>query len=160
MFRQKFRQFLKYSLFLQDTKNRSMNDKTQHPSNTTYQGTLMDTLGITFTRLSPGRTEAVMPVEKRVCQPFGLLHGGATLALAESVAGQGSLILCEPGEVAAGIQVSGNHVSSAKEGDTVHAIGTIIHQGRSMHVWNVDIFTSAGRLVSTVRVTNSILKRR
>lgn len=120
----------------------------------------MDTLGITFTRLSPGLTEAVMPVEKRVCQPFGLLHGGATLALAESVAGQGSLILCEPDEVAAGVQVSGNHISSAKEGDKVHAVGTIIHQGRSMHIWNVDIFTSAGRLVSTVRVTNSILKRR
>lgn len=86
--------------------------------------------------------------------------GGATLALAESVAGQGSLALCAPDEVAAGIQVSGNHVSPAKEGDQVKAVGTLIHQGRSSHVWNIDIFTSAGRLVSTVRVVNSILKRK
>ena len=137
-----------------------MDDKTQHPINTAYRGTLMETLDITFTHLSPGHTEAVMPVGKRVCQPFGLLHGGASLALAESVAGQGSLILCEPDEVAAGVHVSGNHVSPAKEGDQVKAVGTLIHQGRTTHIWNVDIFTSAGKLVSTVRVVNSILKRR
>ncbi|HBF96626.1 MAG TPA: Cof-type HAD-IIB family hydrolase, partial [Porphyromonadaceae bacterium] len=85
---------------------------------------------------------------------------GATLALAESVAGQGSLTLCAPDEMAAGIQVSGNHISPAKEGDQVHAVGTLVHQGRSSHIWNIDIFTSAGRLVSTVRVVNSILKRK
>jgi len=122
--------------------------------------TLMGTLGIVFTRLSPGHIEAEMPVEKRSCQPFGILHGGATLALAESVAGQGSMILCGEDEVAAGVQVSCNHISSAREGDMVHAVGTLIHQGRSSHVWNVDIHTSAGRLVSSVRVANSILKRR
>jgi len=122
--------------------------------------TLMGNLGIVFTRLSPGHIEAEMPVEKRSCQPFGILHGGATLALAESVAGQGSMILCGEDEVAAGVQVSCNHISSAREGDMVHAVGTLIHQGRSSHVWNVDIHTSAGRLVSSVRVANSILKRR
>ncbi len=121
--------------------------------------TLMETLGINFTHLSPGRIEAEMPVEKRTCQPFGILHGGATLALAETVAGQGSLMLCADDEVAAGIQVSGNHISSVKEGDTVHAVGTIIHKGRSTHVWNVDIFSPAGKLVSSVRVVNSILKK-
>jgi len=128
--------------------------------NTANTHTLMGTLGIAFTHLSPGRIEAEMPVEKRACQPFGILHGGATLALAESVAGQGSMILCGEDEVAAGVQVSCNHISSAREGDKVHAVGTIIHQGRTSHVWNVDIHTSAGRLVSSVRVANSILKRR
>ena len=146
-----------------------MNQTSQNPAerefsaeeiNAANSRTLMGTLGIAFTLLSPGRIEAVMPVEKRICQPFGLLHGGATLALAESVAGQGSMMLCGPDEVAAGVQVSCNHISSAKEGDKVHAVGTIIHRGRSSHIWNVDIFTSAGRLVSSVRVTNSILKRR
>ncbi len=122
--------------------------------------TLMGTLGIIFTHLSPDRIEAEMPVEKRACQPFGILHGGATLALAESVAGQGSMILCGEDEVAAGVQVSCNHISSAREGDKVHAVGTLIHRGRSSHVWNVDIHSSAGRLVSSVRVVNSILKRR
>ncbi|MDD2314813.1 MAG: PaaI family thioesterase, partial [Proteiniphilum sp.] len=122
--------------------------------------TLMETLGIEFTLLSPGRVEAVMPVGKHVCQPFGILHGGATLALAESIAGQGSLLLCEADEIPAGIQVSCNHVSSAREGDKVRAVGTIIHRGRSTHVWNIDIFTASGKLVSSVRVVNSILKKR
>ncbi|HAR37675.1 MAG: hypothetical protein A2W86_04445 [Bacteroidetes bacterium GWD2_45_23] len=122
--------------------------------------TLMETLGIEFTLLSPERTEAVMPVGKHVCQPFGILHGGATLALAESVAGQGSLLLCETDEVPAGIQVSCNHVSSAREGDKVRAVGTIIHKGRTIHVWNIDIFTASDKLVSSVRVVNSILKKR
>ena len=122
--------------------------------------TLMETLGIEFTLLSPERTEAVMPVDRHVCQPFGILHGGATLALAESVAGQGSLLLCEADEMPAGIQVSCNHVSSAREGDKVRAVGTIIHRGRSIHVWNIDIFTSTDKLVSSVRVVNSILKKR
>jgi hypothetical protein len=123
------------------------------------RGILMETLGISFTHLSPGRCEAVMPVEKKVCQPFGILHGGATLALAETVAGQGSLMLCAEGEVPAGIQVSGNHISSAREGETVHAVGTILQQGRSIHVWNVDITTADGRMISSVRVINSILKK-
>jgi hypothetical protein len=122
--------------------------------------TLMETLGIEFTLLSPERTEAVMPVDRHVCQPFGILHGGATLALAESVAGQGSLLLCEADEMPAGIQVSCNHVSSVREGDKVRAVGTIIHRGRSIHVWNIDIFTSTDKLVSSVRVVNSILKKR
>lgn len=122
--------------------------------------TLMETLGIEFTLLSPERTEAVMPVDRHVCQPFGILHGGATLALAESVAGQGSLLLCEADEMPAGIQVSCNHVSSVREGDKVRAVGTIIHRGRSTHVWNIDIFTTSDKLVSSVRVVNSILKKK
>lgn len=122
--------------------------------------TLMETLGIEFTLLSPGRVEAVMPVGKHVCQPFGILHGGATLALAESIAGQGSLLLCEADEIPAGIQVSCNHVASAREGDKVRAVGTIIHRGRSTHVWNIDIFTTSDKLVSSVRVVNSILKKK
>lgn len=122
--------------------------------------TLMETLGIEFTLLSPERIEAVMPVGKQVCQIFGMLHGGATLALAESVAGQGSFLLCEADEMPAGIQVSGNHVSSAREGDVVRAVGTIIHKGRTTHVWNIDILTASNKLVSSVRVVNSILKKR
>ena len=120
----------------------------------------MDTLGISFTHLASERVEAEMRVEKRVCQPFGLLHGGASLALAESVAGQGSLALCDADHIPVGIQVSANHISSAKEGDTVHAIGTLLQRGRTTHVWNVDIFASDKTLVSSVRVVNRIVKRR
>jgi len=122
--------------------------------------TLMASLGIRFTHLSPGRCEAVMAVEKKVCQPFGILHGGATLALAETVAGQGSLMLCSEEEVPAGIQVSGNHLSPVKEGETVHAVGTVLQKGRTIHIWHIDVTAGDGRIISTVRVVNSILKRR
>jgi Cof subfamily protein (haloacid dehalogenase superfamily) len=121
---------------------------------------LMGNLGIQYTYASEDRVEATMPVDERTRQPFGILHGGATLALAETVAGLGSLILCKPDEIIMGMQVSGNHLSSAHEGDTVRAVGAIIHKGRSSHVWNVDVFTSTDKLVSSVRVVNSILKKR
>ena len=121
---------------------------------------LMGNLGIQYTYADQDRVEATMPVDHRTRQPFGILHGGATLALAETVAGLGSMILCQPDEMVVGMQVSGNHISSALEGDPVRAVGTIVHKGRSSHVWNVDVFTSTNKLVSTVRVVNSVMKKR
>jgi Cof subfamily protein (haloacid dehalogenase superfamily) len=120
---------------------------------------LAGNLGIQYTYASENRVEATMPVDHRTRQPFGILHGGATLALAETVAGLGSMILCRPDEVMVGMQVGGNHLSSAHEGDTVRAVATIIHRGRSSHVWNVDVFTSTDKLISSVRVLNSIMKK-
>lgn len=128
--------------------------------NAQSKSTLMGNLGIQYTFASPERVEATMPVDHRNRQPFGILHGGATLALAETVAGLGSMVACQPDEFVVGMQVSGNHISSAHEGDTVRAVGTIVHLGRSSHVWNVDVFTSTGKLVSSIRVVNSVMKRR
>ena len=121
---------------------------------------LMGNLGIQYTYASDERVEATMPVDYRTRQPFGILHGGATLALAETVAGLGSMIICEPDEIVVGMQVSGNHISSAHEGDTVRAVATIVHKGRSSHVWNVDVFTSTNKLVSSIWVVNSVIKKR
>ena len=121
---------------------------------------LMGNLGIQYTYASDERVEATMPVDYRTRQPFGILHGGATLALAETVAGLGSMIICEPDEIVVGMQVSGNHISSAHERDTVRAVGTILHKGRSSHIWNVDVFTSTNKLVSSIRVVNSVIKKR
>jgi len=138
-----------------------------HPSNVPLdqlnaqtRHSLMGNLGIQYTYASEDRVEATMPVDERTRQPFGILHGGATLALAETVAGLGSMILCQPDEIVVGMQVSGNHISSAHEGDTVLAVGTIVHKGHSSHVWNVDVFTSTNKLVSSVRVVNSVMKKR
>ena len=121
---------------------------------------LMGNLGIQYTYASEDRIETTMPVDERTRQPFGILHGGATLALAETVAGLGSMLTVKPDEIVVGMQVSGNHISSAHEGDTVRAVATIIHRGRSSHVWNVDVFTSTDKLVSSIRVVNSILKKK
>ena len=122
--------------------------------------TLMGNLGIQYTFASAERVEATMPVDHRTRQPFGILHGGATLALAETVAGLGSMIACQPDEFVVGMQVSGKHVSSAHEGDTVRAVCTPVHLGRSSHVWNVNVFTSTDKLVSSIRVVNSVMKKR
>ncbi|MDR2854371.1 MAG: Cof-type HAD-IIB family hydrolase [Prevotellaceae bacterium] len=128
--------------------------------NANTKNSLIANLGIQYTYASPTRIEATMPVDIRTRQPFGILHGGATLALAETVAGLGSMLICQPTEMIVGVQISGNHVSAAYEGDTVRAIATIIHKGSSLHVWNVDIFTSTDKLVSSVRVLNSVLQKR
>lgn len=121
---------------------------------------LCEHLGIRFVSMEEGLVTATMPVDERTCQPFGILHGGASLALAESVAGQGSLQLCHQGYVPCGIQVSGNHLRMVRLGQTVTAQGRLLYGGKSQHVWSVDIMAPDGELVSTVRVVNQIVKRR
>lgn len=103
----------------------------------------------------PDTCMAKMHVDKRNMQPFGYLSGGAILALAETLAGVGSSSLC-PGDIVVGMNVQANHVHSTKEGDTITAIGTIIHQGRQTHVWNITVTNEASQLVSSISVTNFV----
>ncbi len=121
---------------------------------------LCERLGIRFTLIEEGLAKATMPVDERTCQPFGVLHGGASLALAESVAGHGSVPLCSPGYTPCGIQVSGNHLRMVPKGTSVEATGRLIYRGRTQHIWTVDITTPDGRLVSTARVVNQLVKNR
>lgn len=103
----------------------------------------------------PDTCMARMHVDERNRQPFGYLSGGAILALAETLAGVGSSALC-PGCMCVGMNVNGNHVHSAAEGETVTAMGHLVHRGGQTHVWRVDVTNDAGRLISTVNVTNFI----
>jgi uncharacterized protein (TIGR00369 family) len=102
---------------------------------------------------------ARMKVDERNRQPFGFLSGGASLALAENVAGVGSSSLC-PGCACVGIEVSGSHVKAVSEGDTVTAFARLANKGTTLHVWHVEIKNSAGELISTVRVTNYVIKHK
>ena len=99
---------------------------------------------------------ATMKVDERNRQPFGFLSGGASLALAENLAGVGSSALC-PGKICVGISVSGSHVKAVSEGDTVTALARLVQKGKRLHVWNVEITDSAGDIISTVTVTNYII---
>lgn len=117
-------------------------------------------LGIKFQTVQEGYVKATMPVDARTCQPFGILNGGASLALAEIVAGHGSVPLCSPDQMPCGIQVSANHVKMVRRGSYVEATGRLIHRGRTSHIWNVDITDPEGRLVSTARIVNQIVKKR
>ena len=99
---------------------------------------------------------ATMKVDQRNRQPFGFLSGGASLALAENLAGVGSSALC-PGKICVGVSVSGDHVKAVEEGDTVTALAHLVSKGRKLHVWDVQINNSNGELISTVHVTNYII---
>lgn len=125
-----------------------------------YSGSMIEHLGIRFLPSDDETVRAEMPVDHRTSQPFGMLNGGASLALAEIVAGHGSMSLCREGEYACGVQVSGNHITAVPVGQIVTAIGRLIHRGSSTHLWNIDITTAEGRLVSTVRVVNFIMKKK
>ena len=118
---------------------------------------LSKTLGIEFfSTPAPDTVGARLEVNPTNSQPFGFLSGGASLAMAENLAGVGSLALC-PDKICVGINVSGNHVRSVLEGDTVTAIARIIYKGRTLHTWQVDLTNSEGKLISTVTVTNYIM---
>ena len=121
---------------------------------------LHDLLGMEILSSEPGTIRARLRVEEKGCQIFGFLSGGASLALAETLAGFGSLALCGDHEAPLGIQVSANHVRAVPRGGEVTATASILHQSRGIHVWNVDIVDDEGRLVSTCRVTNRITQRK
>ena len=98
---------------------------------------LSKTLGMKFiSPPAPDTIMATMKVDERNRPPFGFLSGGASLALAENVAGVGSMVLC-PGKICVGINVSGEHVKSVLEGDTVTAYGLLLHRGKTLHVWHI-----------------------
>lgn len=120
------------------------------------------TLDIKFVETDDMSTvEATLYITEKLIQTSNVLHGGVTITLAETVAGVGSNVICEEDEYCLGIQISANHVSSGKVGDTIRAIGTIMHKGRTTHLWNVDVVSeTTGKLISSIRATNAVLKRR
>lgn len=122
------------------------------------EGTMMETLGIEYLDVKEGYVYARMMVRKELSQPYGMLHGGASMALAESIGGVGSAYyLGIKDYIIRGMQFSANHVKAAKVGTYVYATATIIHKGRQTHVWNIDIKNENDEIVSTCRLTNFIL---
>ena len=104
---------------------------------------LLDSLGIELVTLEPQRVVATMPVDHRTHQPFGLLHGGASVALAETIASLGaSLHVDRARSMAVGLEINANHVRGVRAG-TVTGVGTPLHVGRSTQVWEVRISDAA-----------------
>lgn len=124
------------------------------------ENTLMRTLEIVYTDAGEDYLQATMPVNPRVHQPMGLLHGGATVALAESVGSAASLMLINPEvQEVRGIEIAANHLRSKRDG-VVTGTARIVHQGRSLHLWEVKITDERGRLISLCKITNMILPRK
>lgn len=124
------------------------------------KNTLMEVLGIECREIGADYLVASMPVEARTHQPMGLLHGGASAALIESIGSMGSTLLLDLNkEYPVGLEVNANHVGSVRSG-SVRAVGKIVHAGKKTHLWQVDIYDEAtSRLVCTGRLTVMILQR-
>ncbi|MEX2349994.1 MAG: hotdog fold thioesterase [Flavobacteriaceae bacterium] len=121
--------------------------------NAMCKNTLMETLDITFIDFDENSLTARMPVTSKVHQPDGVLHGGASVALAESVGSAGAFIFLNTENIAVrGIEISANHVKSVKEG-FVDAVATIVHKGRTTQLWQIKILNSNKELVSLVKLT-------
>lgn len=124
------------------------------------KNTLMETLQIEYTDAGEDFLVATMPVNPRVHQPMGLLHGGASVALAESVGSAASLMFVNPEkQEVRGIEISANHVRSKKEG-LVTATAKILHKGASIHLWEIRIVDENEKLISLCKLTNMVLPRR
>lgn len=124
--------------------------------------TLMETLEIEYidVALDPPMLKASMPVNPRVHQPAGLLHGGATAALAESLGSAASFMLIDRKKSAVvGIELSCNHLRSKTEG-MVYGTAKIIHQGRSTHLWEIEVRDEEGRMISHCKLTNMVIPNR
>ena len=125
--------------------------------NSRCKNTMMEHLGIEFTEVSEGKIVARMPVDHRTIQPMKRLHGGASMALAESVGSAGSFTLINPMEfMVLGVEISGSHVATTSEYE-VFGIGTLIHRGATQHVWEIRIEDKTGKLISVCRLTNRIV---
>jgi len=125
--------------------------------NETSKGTMMEVLGIEYLIVEPGYIKAKMPVDERTRQPFGILHGGASVALAETIGSIGSAVLMADKNVEVrGAGITANHVKAVKSG-WVFGEAKTIHVGKNTHIWDIQIKDEEGDLVSTSRLTNFIL---
>lgn len=132
-----------------------MSDKIFDPVqvNELNKGTLMEQLGIEYLEAREGYMKARMPVDERTFQPYRILHGGASIALAETLASVGSALAVDREKyLVKGQNVTATHVRSATSG-WVFGEAELIHKGRTTHLWNVDIKDEKNRLLSTCRLT-------
>ncbi|MGY5846847.1 PaaI family thioesterase [Salegentibacter sp. HM20] len=124
------------------------------------KNTLMETLDIEFTEVGEDYLIAKMPVTSKVHQPDGVLHGGASVALAESVGSMASFIFLNVEEFTVrGIEISANHLKSIAEG-VVFARASFIHKGRTTQLWEIRITDEAGTLISLVKLTTIALPKK
>lgn len=123
------------------------------------KGTMGEHIGIEFTALGPDFIKAHMPVDARTRQPYGLLHGGASCVLAETLGSVASAMVIDPGKfICVGIEINANHIRGVREG-LVTGIATPLHLGSSTHVWDIKIHDEREKLVCVSRLTVAILKK-
>jgi 1,4-dihydroxy-2-naphthoyl-CoA hydrolase len=124
------------------------------------ENTLMRALGIRITEAGDDYLRGTMPVDARTHQPYGLLHGGASVALAETLGRTAAMLCVDPARhIAVGLDINANHLRGVREG-IVTGTARALHIGRSTQVWEIRIEDAAGRLVCISRLTMAVVPRR
>lgn len=131
-------------------------DVTLESINDFSPNTIVELLGIRFMEIGENYLKASMPVDKRTHQPYGLLHGGASVVLAETLGSTGAMLATEPGNRVVGLEINANHMRGVREGLVV---GTAmpLHVGRTTQVWNIQIVDESDKLVCVSRLTMAVL---
>ncbi len=136
------------------------NNFTIEDLNNLNKNTLMESLGIEYLEMGDGYVKARMPVDKKTLQPMGILHGGASLAFAETIGSLGSSLLIDLEKYdVRGTSLTANHVKSVSNG-YVYGYAKIIHRGRYTHVWNIDVKNENDDLISSSRLTIMIIEKK
>ncbi|MDB5378607.1 MAG: esterase [Rubritepida sp.] len=117
-------------------------------------------LDIVITEIGPDFIKGEMPVDGRHVQPFGILHGGVSVVLAETLGSLASLMACDPGFHAVGLEVNANHLRPNPKGGRAYGLCTPVRIGRSVHVWNIEMRRDDGELFCVSRLTTAILERK
>lgn len=118
--------------------------------------TLMQAIDIRITEIGDDYLTGTMPVDDRTRQPYGILHGGASVALAETLGSTAAMLCCEEGTAAVGLEINANHLRAVRQG-TVTGTARPIHIGRSTQVWEIRIVNDAGELASLSRLTMAVV---
>jgi uncharacterized protein (TIGR00369 family) len=121
-------------------------------------GTAMAPLGIVFTEVGPDYLRATMPVDARTRQPYGLLHGGASVLLAETLGSSAGMLCVDEDSIVVGIEINANHLRGVRDG-RVTGTARPLHLGRSTQVWEIRIEDDGGRLVCVSRLTLAVVRR-
>jgi 1,4-dihydroxy-2-naphthoyl-CoA hydrolase len=124
--------------------------------NNRCRGSLCEHLGIKITEITERTMTASMPVDGRTNQPMGILHGGASAALAETVGSVAANYCLQPGQVAVGLDLNINHIRQANQGH-VKAVAQPLHLGKTTHVWEIKIYNEEGKIIAASRLTMAIL---
>jgi 1,4-dihydroxy-2-naphthoyl-CoA hydrolase len=133
--------------------------RTVEELNGNREGTLIANLGILFTEIGADFVRGTMPVDTRTAQPYGLLHGGASVALAETLGSMGAAMCVDAAEYqVVGQEINANHVRAARSG-LVTGTARAVHLGGRTHVWTIDIVNEAQKLVCISRITMAVIKR-
>lgn len=122
------------------------------------QPSMKEALGMEFVSFKKDEVKAMLPVDANTVQPFGILHGGASVALAETIASVGAWLNVGPSKTAVGVEINANHIRSVKKGNKVTGTAQPVHRGRSIHVWEVKIHTEDQKLVCVSRCTLMIVE--